>query len=499
MPRPNESIYELWEMEPEEFNQWRRDNDLPKLLEFFKEALPHFEEWQTVNVIDDATFLAPTGQVRFLRGDGPVFLSSSTGPNEFGEKKTTVYFHDNAFDVVADRRWQADTFCEIRYTRNWEIPFIPYFKWLRTQKQVTWFRIAGESNAFTKDLEYRRTEAYDTAFSRAYLFHTHKVLKLGGVTIQALTLDERNLDFVDLDYLTVIGRGGSRHTNISYSSCRNVVLKDYDKPFVTFEKCQLSEPVFENCELYGFEFIDCGLSRPVFRNCRLSKVVLSGSVMGQVDFEKCDLIDVRVNRPSRASAETLGDFYKRLRVAFQAQGNRREASHYFYEQRFQELKAHLVPLIPRDVGLPGLFHLPSLYRSWRWKQMNSKRVRELLLKNLVNIFKILFVPKHLFRLIRAKVKVIPHAFDWLLWGFGERPSRVFLWMAAVILGFGIRFYVGDSLKLRGQIGESVSCSALNFSTIGCQHSAVGDTVVEAILGAILLGIMVSGFANRTRF
>ena len=51
MPRSNESIYELWEMEPEEFNQWRCQNDLLKLLAFFKEVLRHFEEWQAAHAI----------------------------------------------------------------------------------------------------------------------------------------------------------------------------------------------------------------------------------------------------------------------------------------------------------------------------------------------------------------------------------------------------------------------------------------------------------------
>jgi hypothetical protein len=51
MARPNDEILALWRMPPHEFNEWRRHNDLPQLLAFFKRELPHFEEWQQVHAI----------------------------------------------------------------------------------------------------------------------------------------------------------------------------------------------------------------------------------------------------------------------------------------------------------------------------------------------------------------------------------------------------------------------------------------------------------------
>ena len=47
MNRPNDSVYRLWELPKHEFDQWRRNNDLPELLACFKQVLPHFKEWQT--------------------------------------------------------------------------------------------------------------------------------------------------------------------------------------------------------------------------------------------------------------------------------------------------------------------------------------------------------------------------------------------------------------------------------------------------------------------
>lgn len=501
MARPNDRVHELWEMSRHEFDQWRRENDLPELLAFFKKALPHFEEWQSAHKIDDSVFLAPTQPSKFFRGDKPVFLVSMIGPDDFGVDRTTVSFHDRALDSHADREWQEKHFGTIRYRTNWELSFIPYFRWLRVAKGLRSFRIPGEGNAFTNDFEYRRTEAYNTIFSRAFLFHSHNVLKLGGVAIRAMCFDDRNLDFVDIDNLMVSGRGASRQTNIAYSSCRRLTLKNYDKPFVSFEKCPMEEPRFENCQLFGFKFIDSSMSRPVFRNARLSRFVLRRSMMSQANFDKCDLIDLTVSVPKRASAEGLANFYKRLRVAFQSQGERGEASRFYYEERFQQLRGHAFPLIPRNAGLPGLAYsgsLVSLYEHWERKQMDVKQISALLGRNVLRVLTIAIYPKFLLRFLREKFKVIPDTLDWLIWGFGERPSRVFYWMAFVIGSFAFRYYAGENEHLRGNVAESLSCSLYNFATIGCNHRGSFDSV-EGILGAILLGTMVAGFSNRTRY
>jgi hypothetical protein len=36
------SPQDLWSLKPEDFNKWRQENDLPFLLDFFKNELPHF-------------------------------------------------------------------------------------------------------------------------------------------------------------------------------------------------------------------------------------------------------------------------------------------------------------------------------------------------------------------------------------------------------------------------------------------------------------------------
>jgi hypothetical protein len=64
--------------------------------------------------------------------------------------------------------------------------------------------------------------------------------------------------------------------------------------------------------------------------------------------------------------------------------------------------------------------------------MTRQQILLLLAKNAGRAATMAIYPPFLFRFVRAKAKLIPERIDWLVWGFGEKPSRVFLWMAIVI-------------------------------------------------------------------
>jgi hypothetical protein len=57
----NPDVARLWSLSKEEFNQWRRDNDLPGLLAFFRSTLPHFAEWLSEGSISDSAMRFGSG------------------------------------------------------------------------------------------------------------------------------------------------------------------------------------------------------------------------------------------------------------------------------------------------------------------------------------------------------------------------------------------------------------------------------------------------------
>jgi hypothetical protein len=505
MAQPNDDILALWRMPAHEFNEWRRQNDLPQLLAFFKRELPHFEEWQRVHAITDETFLAATQPSKFFRGDKTMHLWSSTGPDweQGGAETTSVHFSER---WLSNRSWeerQREDFGEVRYHTNWSIWFVPYFRWLRKAKGMRQFRIPGQANDYDTDFSYRRTEAVNTIYSRTYLFGVHRVLKLGGVTIRGWDFDQRNLDFVDLDFLTVVGEGRSWETEIAYASCRRLAFKKYSKPFVVFEKSPLEAPVFHSCHLERFKFVESGLSRPRFADVRMSRCELTRCLMWEPSFERCDFVDLKFTPPRRMRAEYLADGYRRLRVAFQSQGNRREASRFYFEERFQMMRALAFPIFPRGAqGLPGLVWADTfntMYDHWLTRRISRKKIVALLARNVTVMLKILVYPPYSLRFLWLKAKVLPELVDYLLWGFGERPIRIFWWMALVIAAFTASYYSGDTPTMNGNLAEAFACSVKNFATVDCEHAGALDAAGEAIIGIILLGMMVAGFSNRTRY
>lgn len=504
MARPNDDILALWRMPPHEFNEWRRQNDLPQLLAFFKRELPHFEEWQRVHAITDDTFLAATEPSRFFLGKKTLFLTSITGPDfeQGGAEVTRLHFYERDIDK-RELAGRLNEDGDLRYRIDWSIWVVPFFRWLRKKKGMRQFRIPGQANDYDSDFSYRRTEAVNTIYSRTYLFGAHRVLKLGGVTIRGWDFDQRNLDFVDLDLLTVVGEGRSRETSVAYASCRRLAFRNYSKPFVVFEKSPLEAPVFQSCHLERFKFIEGGLSRPRFTDVRMSRCELTRCLMWEPSFERCDFVDFKFKPPKRIHAEHLADGYRRLRVAFQSQGERREASRFYFEERFQKMRALAFPIVPRGAkGLPGLAWtdtFSTMYDHWLTRRISRKKIVTLLGRNVTIMFKILLYPPYLFRFLWLKAKVLPEMVDYLLWGFGEKPIRIFWWMAAVIAMFMALYYFGPNVKLNGDFIAALSCSAANFATLDCIDAGPADAAAEAILGIILLGMMVAGFSNRTRY
>jgi hypothetical protein len=493
----NATISELWRLTVPEFNDWRRSNDLMELLEYFKVALPHFQEWQESFGIDDPTFLSADKPSKFFRGGIDLFFQSVTGPDHQSRVRTAMTFSKR--ESVDDSQTQIERFGKVLWTTNSSLRFTPYFQWLRRVKHILWFPIVGDLNKdVANDFRFTMWEAMGTENSNAFLFGRHRVLKLGSTSISVDKFDERNLDFASLDDLVITGEGATHSTTIAYSSCNRMQFINCEKAFATFSGCHVEGLTLHNCQTQDFEFEDCTMSRPVFRKTRLFKTRFVRTAPGGVTFDACELSELRIIDPPKPLRGSLGEFYKRIRVAFQHQGNTREASQYYYEERRSRLRGHFSPFVPSGPPMPPVHALRDLRSQWERQKVSNAELLRRLGQNSLSVLKILLLPHLLARFLWAKRKIIPDTFDWALWGFGERPGRVFAWMACVIALFTIRNFWGINSVLSGQLASSFYCSVFNFATMGCDQKTGVDSI-EGILGATLVGLMVAGFANRTRY
>jgi hypothetical protein len=498
-----EEAAHLWQMSKPAFNTWRRANDLPGLLEFFKGTLPRFSKWQAVYNITDTDVLSVDHTSHLFAGTDTKHLVDFTeperGPNEPERVISVTSLSGWELKSSAERERPGYT-VEIHGSK----PFIPYFSWVRTMGYSPFFRIPHDrNNQFVDDFEYRSWQGMNLATSRASLFYNQEVLKLGGTTIGPGRLDGRNLDFVDLDGLTVTGSGSTYGSHIAYASCRDITFRNSDKAFLTFTRCNISGLTADNCRFQDLYFVTCKLSSPRFKNSRLFRVAFIDSMLGGIDLENCDLVDLKISKPHRQMTfDTCVDLYRRFRVAFQQKGNRKEAGEYYFRERVAELLSNISPFVPPDERFPQpVYRRPyrELWSRMRAGEFTRKQAGKFVLGNCFAHMKLL-TPRFLFRFAAAKIGLLGQALDWGVWGFGERPARVFVWMLVVLCGFATKYYFlgGKDGHLRGAALESLYCSAFNFATIGCDYKTSLDSV-EGVLGATLLGIMVAGFGNRTRY
>lgn len=496
----NKEIISLWMMSKDEFNKWRRENDIPKLLKYFKENMPLFKEWQIENAIDDSIFLSSDRTSEFFIGSEERYLTTATGPSESGQIETASFVTPKSRKALEKEyaQWGKEIVFKVISSRS----IYPYFYWLRKLKKRNLFRTPGDRNdGLINDFAYRMRQNPNSIKSRAFLFHNFPVLKLGGVVVTSVNLDERNLDFVDLDGLTVSrGRHGSRTTHITYSACNDITIYKTEKAFLTFEKCTVENLRIIQSRTQDIGFVDCQVFQPVLRGSTIFRTIFVRSIPSNITIENCDIVDLFVREPPHSSHFALSHFYKRLRSAYQQRGERGEAGNCFYKERFHEFLSGIAPFVPNTSDLPRRAYIGSyrdMFERWQLGQYSNKSVIRFISGNTLFYAKLL-LPHYFFRLLLKKTKFIADVLDWSVWGFGERPARIFLWIGIVLAVFSCKYYFGTIPEFKGDLAQSFYCSAFNFSTMGCDKKS-GIDAIEGLLGVTLMSIMVAGFANRSRY
>jgi hypothetical protein len=243
-PAPNA----LWSMSPQDFNEWRAQNDLPQLFEYLAGMLPKFRDWLNSLPFDLSVALriVPTGALFKGQENKTVIMR----PNDDG----TTFVHD-CFEGSSDEAktwWRA---------RNRQIEVLgeiePYFKWAkRTLGRGRFFMYDKVNRQITDDLAYRSWSGLNVngQVTQARLFHDFPVLKLGQITLHRNTIiGSRNLDFCDLDYLKIEDDfDGSYWTTIHYSSVRDIEFSNATIAFFTFHKCAIGTFIARNSQLQDF-------------------------------------------------------------------------------------------------------------------------------------------------------------------------------------------------------------------------------------------------------
>jgi hypothetical protein len=115
-------------------------------------------------------------------------------------------------------------------------------------------------------------------------------------------------------------------------------------------------------------------------------------------------------------------------------------------------------------------------------------------------------PKYFRTAVRFKFRYLVTLAEGLVWGYGERPSRIVGTATALLLMYSVAFYTllgADGTKT--SITDCVYLSLVTFTTLGYGDITPKTTLMkmacgsEAFIGAFVLGLVVAGFSNRSRY
>jgi len=109
---------DLWSLTPDEFNQWRKENDLPRLLAFFKGYLPFFSEWLDEFGITDSNFCNAPHTGEWFIGDGDFTFVQYSEDEQLKFVICTDF--EARFHFLSKHR---------SIINNHSISFIPYLCW----------------------------------------------------------------------------------------------------------------------------------------------------------------------------------------------------------------------------------------------------------------------------------------------------------------------------------------------------------------------------------
>lgn len=508
----SESIYDiknLWALAPDNFNKWRQEHDLPLLFNYFRKQLPGFSEWLAEYEPEKDYFLkiVPSGGV--FKGDSDLVIVEYEQSNE---KKVITKIVPSIEEI---RRIQ-ERFKGIKVDIKRTVPFVPYLLWGKRKFKKDRFIIHDKLNhQYSDTFVFNLWKGNDPTLSRAYLFKEFPVLKLGGIEIQSTEplinpFGERNLDFVDLDYLKLNKmQTGSKWTEISYSSLRGVEFSNSFYAFFAFFNCCIEDMLIRDGRLQDFKFINNQHMNINFSTVSINKLVFDNSHV-KMDFNNCNLGEILYKPPKTNILWGIFHNYRKLRTAYQNIGIREEARKYYYFERCVETKI----LASFITHYSESYLLKRNYYGTFFDILDQYRNGKFGVKESVSHFKsagwyylkICFIPKYFIRSLRYFSKFLFSFIDYLVWGYGEKPSRVFLFGLLIISVFSALFYHSNHPELHNSLINSIYFSVITFTTLGygdINPNGYFDLRIlcglEALFGVLIVGLFVAGFANRSKY
>jgi len=256
---------ELWLLPEERFQEWRSNNDYPKLIQSFNENKPNFVRWKnefglTDEELASCRFSDFLKQADFKPTEPWLYYMEQT----FDGKKRKIVAHADLSKKPAMFPKNSESYRPIR-------TFLSYEDWCHKHKlKFDLFNVT-------------KRQAPEHQMERVWLDTGFELLKMGGgkppINCFGILLRGKHLDFVNacgLELTGTIYSGQEGNLNFSYCAVDNlkcINLKESPSPF--FFNCTLENINIENSTINSWKFWQCDLQGDI-RDSKLQNVSIYG-------------------------------------------------------------------------------------------------------------------------------------------------------------------------------------------------------------------------------
>ena len=468
------TIEDRWNQDYKDFNFWRKENDIPQLINSFNKNLPDFKIWkETFGITND--HLKDVSNIGEFFRDNEEKVIYKYEPIEGVDpplEKYGIVYPKNLKDLK--KRLKKD--------KNQYWVFTPYLRWAVVRK--SWNKLIDKDpkNSLER-FTYTLGEAPGSQeFCQWYFVSGFKVLKLGGVTLNKyVDVNYKNLDFVNLDHLKIIGDShGGTVGEIFYSHIDNLTIENATWQSVHFYNCHIFNLKILNSKLTNFIFIDCMISGIYAENSNLQSFHFEKSSINGLTCINTSLDNIKYFSSKKnwfegeistlsGNVNTLEEF----KLAFQANGHVEEAKKMFLRAKKERMNLKFHKSIYFRGFLKDLFHL------------RISRVTYTIKSNFISLF--------------GGIQLL---IPFLFWDFGRKPFLIFVHWILIILAFTLIYYYSIWSNTYNNFSDSFYTSVNCIFRMGLDINEFESNKMKILIGLesmislFFIPVIVAGIINR---
>ena len=262
------------------------------------------------------------------------------------------------------------------------------------------------------------------------------------------TMEKDGQTYLDLRGLrieqTQIDKAYLRNVNLRWAVFRDVGFKN-----ARFAGCNLSQVTFEDCYLRRAQFDKCDLVNSRFESCDFSQALIKESRVDFAGFKNCEISLSNIQFHADATPRAMVRVCRSLKLNAMSMGSFADAGELTYLEKTYERRGY--------------------YRDKAWGAWLGSAIQN------------------------------------LLWGYGEKPWRLAVVMAANIVLFGTVLYWIDGLAEGRAYWEYVYFSGITYLTVGYGDIAPGTplakfiSVLNAGTGIATFGMLVASVTKKVMY